>query len=122
MNMILRLLITAAAVWVAVRFVPGISIEEGFTPLLVVSLILGAINLLVRPILSFFAFPLIFVTLGLFMFVINAVMLQFASMIAQYFGTDFHVDGFWPALLGSLVISVVSAVAEKLVVDDRDRG
>ena len=113
MSLILRWLIMAASVWVAVRLVPGITIEEGLTPLLVVSLILGAINVFVRPILAFFSCALIFLTLGLFMFVINAAMLLLASEIARTLGVGFQVDGFWSALLGSLVITVISAIAFK---------
>ncbi len=118
MSLILRWLIMAASVWVAVRLVPGITIEEGLTPLLVVSLILGAINVFVRPILAFFSCALIFLTLGLFMFVINAAMLLLASEIARALGVGFQVDGFWSALLGSLVITVISAIASGLLLDD----
>ncbi len=118
MKLILRWIITAAAVWVAARFVPGIAITEGIEPLLVVSLVLGGVNLLVRPILAFFSCALIFLTLGLFMLVINAAMLILASEICQALGVGFVVDGFLPALLGSLVISVISAVATTLLIDE----
>jgi putative membrane protein len=111
MTVILRWIISAAAVWLAVRYVPGITIEEGIAPLFAVSFILGGVNLLVRPILRFLACGLIFLTLGLFLLVINAGMLLLASSISQAFGIAFHVDGFWPAFFGSLLISVVTAVA-----------
>jgi putative membrane protein len=115
MRLLLRWLVSAAAVWVAVRIVPGISIEEGITPLLLVSLILGGVNTIVRPILSFLACGLILLTLGLFLLVINAAMLLLAARIAQAFGIAFFVDGFWPALFGSLVISVVSYIASTVL-------
>ncbi|MDR0787523.1 MAG: phage holin family protein [Gemmatimonadota bacterium] len=118
MKLILRWLITAAAVWVAVRIVPGITIEEGYAPLLAVSLILSAVNLLIRPVLAFFSCALIVVTLGLFLFVINAAMLLLASEIARTLGVGFVVDGFGSALLGSLVISAVSAIASTLLISD----
>ncbi len=111
MTLILRWIISAAAVWLAVRYVPGITIEEGIAPLFAVSFILGGVNLVVRPILRFLACGLIFLTLGLFLLVINAGMLLLASSISQAFGIAFNVDGFWPAFFGSLLISVVSAVA-----------
>lgn len=118
MKLILRWIITAAAVWVAARFVPGITITEGLGPLFVVSLVLGGVNLLVRPILAFFSCALIFLTLGLFMLVINAAMLLLASEISQALGVGFVVDGFLPALLGSLVISMISAVATTVLIDE----
>jgi putative membrane protein len=76
--------------------------------------------MLVRPILAFFSCALIFLTLGLFLFVINAGMLLLASEISQSLGIRFAVDGFVPALLGSLVISFVSTVASSLLIDEHD--
>jgi putative membrane protein len=121
MTLILRWIISAAAVWVAVRYVPGITLEEGIAPLFAVSLVLGGVNLLIRPILKFLACGLIFLTLGLFMFVINAAMLLLASTISRSVGIDFHVDGFGPALLGSLVISLGSAIAATLLLPDKEK-
>jgi putative membrane protein len=114
MRLLLRWIISAFGVWAAVRFVPGITIEEGLTPLFAVALILGGVNAFVRPLLRFLACGLIFLTLGLFLLVINAAMLLLTASLAQIFGLLFHVDGFWPALLGSLVISLVAYAASVL--------
>ncbi len=121
MRLILRWIIAAAAVWTAVRIVPGITLEEGVEPLLIVSLILGGVNAIVRPILQFLACGLIFFTLGLFLVVINAAMLMLAGSIAQSLGVSFLVDGFWAALLGSLVISIVSYLASTLLIPSEER-
>lgn len=118
MDFILRWLITACAVWVAVRFIPGIDIEDGVFPLLAVSLILGGVNAIIRPVLNFLACGIIFLTLGLFLLVINAAMLLLSASIAQAVGISFVVDGFWPALFGSLVISLISAFATSIFLGD----
>ena len=120
MKLLLRWALAAAAVWAAVRVVPGISIEEGLQPLFLVALILGAVNVIVRPVLRMLSCGLVFLTLGLFLVVINAAMLLLTGSIAQAFGIDFSVDGFVPALLGSLVISVVSFLASFLLSDSDD--
>lgn len=120
MRLLLRWALAAAAVWAAVRLVPGIRIEEGLAPLFLVSFILGAVNAIVRPVLRFLSCGLVFLTLGLFLVVINAGMLLLTESIARTFGIDFAVDGFLPALLGSLVISVVSYLASFFDSDSDD--
>ena len=119
MYLLLRWVISAAAVWAAVRLVPGIQIEEGLAPLLLVAFVLGGVNALVRPLLRWLACGLIFVTLGLFLLVINAAMLLLAGWITRSLGVAFQVDGFLSALAGSVVISVVSYVASVLFLPDR---
>jgi|SRR5690606_15631304 putative membrane protein len=119
MSLLFRWLVAALGVWAAVRLVPGIRIEEGLGPLLLVALILGGVNAIVRPILTFLACGVIFLTLGLFLLVINAAMLLLAAEISQLFGIDFAVDGFWPALLGSLVISLVTWLASVVLGEGR---
>ena len=123
MRLLLRWLITAAAVAIAARFVPGIELRDSnaWVAVLATAAILGLVNAVVRPILSFLSCGLIVLTLGLFTFVINALMLWLASYIAQnYFGIGFFVDGFVPALIGSIVISVVSVVLS-IFLPDGDR-
>jgi putative membrane protein len=117
MRLLVRWSISALAVWAAVRLVPGIDIERGFTPLFAVALILGGVNALVRPLLRFLACGLIFLTLGLFLLVINAAMLLLAAEISQFFGIRFQVEGFLPALIGSVVISLVSYTVSLFVGD-----
>ncbi len=124
MNLFLRLVATAVATAVAVWLLPGITLtadtnlDKALT-LLGVAVILGIINAVVRP----FAFVLgacfIILTFGLFLFVINAGMLLLTSYLAGELGLGFNVDGFWSAVFGSLIISVVSAfVASALGVND----
>lgn len=105
-----RWAINTIALYVAVRIVPGIELGGDWTSLLWVALIFGLLNALVRPLLKFLTCPLIILTLGLFTLVINTGLLLLTSNIGQSLGLDFTVDGFWPALLGSLVISIVSIV------------
>ncbi|HEX6925521.1 MAG TPA: phage holin family protein [Longimicrobiaceae bacterium] len=115
MNLLLRWLISAVGVAAAVYLVEGVHLEGGTGSFFVVALILGLVNALVRPILSFLACGLIFLTLGLFLLVINAAMLLLTEAIAQSIGLRFFVDGFWAALLGSIVISLVSFLASWLL-------
>jgi len=124
MNLFLRLVATAVATAVAVWLLPGITLTADTTldkalTLLGVAVILGIINAVVRP----FAFVLgacfIILTFGLFLFVINAGMLLLTSYLAGELGLGFNVDGFWSAVFGSLIISVISAlVASALGVND----
>lgn len=122
MSLLLRWAASAFAVWAAVRLVPGIEIEEGLAPLFAVALILGGLNLLVRPILTFLACGIIFLTLGLFLLVINAAMLLLAAEVARTFGIHFVVDGVGPALLGSIIISLVSYLTASLHTDSERRS
>jgi putative membrane protein len=121
MKLILRWIISAAAVWAAVRLVPGLRLEGGYTPLFLVAFILGFVNAIIRPILKFLACGLIFLTLGLFLLIINAVMLLLTASIARFWGIEFYVDSFTAALLGSLVISLVSYVASMLLLPESEK-
>jgi len=120
MRLIIRWLITALALVVAAAIVPGIEIQEqnAWVTVLVMAAVFGLVNAFVRPILTLLSCPLILLTLGLFLLVINAVALMLASWIAvNWFGQGFYVNGFWPALLGSIVVSVISFVASLLLGD-----
>jgi putative membrane protein len=101
-------LINAAALWAATRITPGISFDGDWWTLLVVALIFGVLNVSVRPLLWFMTLPLLIVTLGLFTFVLNALMLWLTGVVSEWLGLGFHVDGFGAAFLGALVVSVVS--------------
>lgn len=120
MKLLLRWAISAVAVWAAVRLVQGIQIEEGLGPLFAVALILGLANAVIRPILRMLSCGLIFLTLGLFLLVINAALLLLTAAIARSFGIDFSVDGFGAALIGSIIISLVSFVASMIFFDKDD--
>lgn len=87
------------------------------------AVILSLVNALIRPLLKVLTCPLILLTLGLFTLVINAVTLLIASAIAnRVFGVGFYVDGFWPALWGALIVSVVSVILNAFVRDDSERA
>jgi putative membrane protein len=121
MRFLLRLLITAAALWAAVYLVPGISYTGPLLNLLIVAFVFGIVNAIVRPILVWLTCPLIVLTLGLFVLVLNAVMLWLTSALSGALGIDFQVSGFIPAVIGGLVVGIVSAVLNIFVSDDDDR-
>src|SRR4030095_4201615 len=108
MKLLLRLLINAAALWVAVRFVPGISFEGNPVLLLVVALVFGVVNTIVKPIVTLLSLPAVLLTLGIFLLVINALMLWFTGWLSTNLGLGFHVDGFGAAFLGGIVVSLVA--------------
>jgi putative membrane protein len=112
-------LITTLAVLVAVYVVPGIHFRNDslWTPF-VTSLVLGILNAFIRPVLMFFALPLLIFTLGLFTLVINALLLYLVGLIL---GDYFEVESFWSAFLGSLIISVVSVALNLLTGRSRAR-
>jgi putative membrane protein len=115
MSFLIRLLVTAAALWVATQIVPGVSYVGGAAPFLVVALIFGLINATLRPITRLLTCPLILLTLGLFALIVNGLMLWLTSSLASALGLGFHVDGFWPAFWGALVVSIVSTVLSLFV-------
>jgi putative membrane protein len=117
MRLLLRILINAAALWVATQIVPGVTHTGPWFSLLLVALVFGLLNALVRPILKLLTCPLILLTLGLFTFVINAVVLWLTSAISESLGIGFHVAGFVPAFLGALVVTVVSVLLSVVLRD-----
>ena len=122
MLIVWRLLINAAALWAATRLVPGISFDGDWRLLFVVALVFGVLNVSVRPVLMLLTLPFLILTLGLFTFVLNAVMLWLTSAISDALGLGFHVEGFVAAFLGALVVTVVSFMLSLFVVSGaRDR-
>lgn len=119
--LLIRLIINAVALWVATRLVPGISAEGDIGTLLVVALIFGLINAFIRPILSVLTCPLQILTLGLFTLVVNAVMLWLTGFVAQQLGLGFSVNGFIPALLGGIIVTVVSIILTMVFREDDRR-
>ncbi len=120
-RIILRWLINAAALFVAVRLLPGIEASNG--GILIVALILGFVNAIIRPILVILTCPLIILTLGLFTLVINALMLQLAGSIGRALGVDFQITGgFGTVFLAALIVSIVSFLLSLVVVGERERG
>ena len=121
-RILVRLIINGVALAAATYLVPGIDIvgEPVWAPLAAMALIFGVVNALIRPLLKLLTCPLIILTLGLFILVINGLMLWAASWIGGRFGVGFEVVGFRSALLGALVVSVVSFFLT-LLLRDNDR-
>ncbi|MFC5729501.1 MULTISPECIES: phage holin family protein [Nocardioides] len=120
-----RWAITAAALALAAQLIDGIwfsgagtgraEVEDKIVPLLLVALISGAVTALVKPVLTVLSIPFILLTLGLFLIVINALLLHFTAWLAGLFDLGFHVEGFWPAVGGAIIISVTTWVLDALV-------
>jgi putative membrane protein len=114
--------LTIIALFAAALVVPGISVEgTAWIAFAVMAIMLGLVNAIVRPILKLLTCPLIILTLGLFTLVINGVTLFLAARITQGLGFGFYVDGFLPAFLGALIVSVVTVIGSALFKDDDDK-
>ena len=111
MRLIARLLVIAAAVWLAAAYVPGITVSEGWQSYAIIALILGAVNLLVKPVLKLLSFPLLLLTLGLFLIVINALLLGLTALLTD----RLSIDGVGPAVIASLLISTVTWIGDEVV-------
>lgn len=128
MNTLVKLGVNAVALWVAALVVPGITlVQEGSSTgakalsIVLIAAIFGLINILVKPIAIVLSLPALILTLGLFTVVVNAAMLQLLSWVSGKLDLSFHVENFfWSAILGALVISLVSWVLNTLVPDERD--
>jgi putative membrane protein len=125
MHLVVRWLINAIALLAAAFVVPGIHLSSSGRPgfnewvtLAIVAAIFGVINAIIRPVVVVLTLPLTLVTLGLFMFVINALMLMLTGRIARAFDLAFRVDGFGSALLGALVIAVVSFILGRVLASE----
>jgi putative membrane protein len=115
---LVRLLVNAAALWVATRLVPGVTYSGELLPLLGVALVFGIVNAFIRPIAKLLALPFIILTLGIFALVVNGLMLWLTSSLSESLGLAFHVSGFWAAFFGSLVVSIVSTLLWMFVRDE----
>jgi len=122
-RLLIRWIVTAISLTVAVLVVPGISIEgNAWWAVAIMAVILGFVNAIIRPILQFLSCGLIVATLGLFLIVINAATLWLSSWVAQnWLGAGFVVDGFWPAFWGGLIVSFVSFLLNIFVPDEDAR-
>ena len=117
MRLLLNWVLSALAVWIVSQVVPGIHVNSAMTAL-IAALVIGLVNATIGLILKVLTFPLTILTLGLFWFVINALMLELASVLV----TGFEVHGFIAAFLGAIVLSVVSSVLHWLVTPRRKEG
>ncbi|WP_148573140.1 phage holin family protein [Nocardioides caldifontis] len=123
MSFLVRLVVNALALAAAAWLFDGIEVggadtSDRVVTLLVVALIFGLVNAFVAPVVKLVSLPFIILTLGLLLLVINALMLLLTSRLAEAFELDFTVDGFWSAVLGSIVISIVGAVLNGVLQDD----
>jgi len=126
MRLILRLLANAAALAVATALLAGISLTAATTEgkvvtLLVVALIFGLLNAVVKPVFTLVTAPLVLLTLGLFLIVVNAVMLLLTSWISSRVDLGWFVDGFGTAVIGAVIVSVVSFFLNAFVPDRRSK-
>jgi putative membrane protein len=112
---IIRTIITALSLWAAVALIPGIEYRGAWWGLLLVAVVFGLINALVRPVLVLLSCPLIVLTLGLFIFVLNAFLLWLTGQVSGALGIDFQVTGFFAAVVGGIIVGVVSTVLNLLV-------
>ena len=126
LSIAIKLLVNGVALWVAAALLTGIRLDEGGASLssqlvtvLWVAVIFVLVNALIKPVLKLLALPVIILTLGLFALVVNAAMLQLTSWFAGKLDLAFHVDHFvWDALLGSVIITVVSMLLHLVLPDD----
>lgn len=116
MNFLIRLFVNALALAVAAWLIDGIQMTGGFWDVLVVALVFGILNAILKPILLFLSLPFLIVTLGLFALVINALMLMLTANLLD----DFAVSGFWTAVLGSIVISLVTMILGGVLKDGEE--
>ena len=126
MRTILRLLATAGALAVATWLLSGITLNDPTTSgkilaLLIVALIFGVLNAIVKPIFKLVTLPIVLLTLGLFLLVINACIMLLTSWVSSNVGLGWHVDGFWTAVFGAIIVSVVSFVLNAFVPDRNER-
>ena len=122
MKLIIRWLVAALAIGVAAWLLPGIRVEgsNAWLAVIIVAVILGFVNAIIRPILVLLSCGCVVASLGLFMLVINGVTLWIASWISvNWFNIGFYVDGLWPAIFGAIVISVVTFLMAVVLPDDQ---
>jgi putative membrane protein len=123
MRLLIRWAVSAFALFAAAWMVPGIYVEDGggWAVFAVMAVILGFVNAILRPILKLLTCPLIIITLGLFTLVVNGLTLWISAWLANaVFGVGFYINGFWAALLGALIVSLVSVILSALLPDDQD--
>ena len=109
MNSILKWVCFSGLIIFIAWIVPGISVEN-FLSAMLVCIVIGFINIFIKPIIQFISLPVTFLTLGLFSFVINALLLMLAGFITP----GFEVEGFWAALFGSIILSLFSGIVDKI--------
>ena len=122
MKLLIRWVVVSFSLFLAAWLVPGIhAAQNSWTLFAVMAIILGLVNAVVRPVLKLLSCPLIILTLGLFVLVINGITLWLASWIAvHWFRVGFYVHGFWAAFWGALIVSIVSVIVTMLAREERE--
>lgn len=110
MGFVVRLIVSALALWLAAHFIDGFRVD-GWVTLTLAALLLGVVNAVVKPILVFLTFPITLITLGLFLIVLNAAMLGLVAWLLP----GFDIDGLVPAVLGWLIVTAVGWVASRIL-------
>jgi putative membrane protein len=124
MRFLIRMIVTAVALWVATLLVGGITVNgsstvENTLTLLAVAVIFGLVNAILKPLAHLFGCVLYILTLGLFAFVVNALLFLFTSWLAGKLSLPFHVDGFWAAFWGAIIVGVVSWLISLVIPDPK---
>ena len=124
MRFLIWVIVNALALAAATWLLGGITLTGATTgdqavTLVLVALIFGVVNAVVRPVVKLLSLPFIILTLGLLIFVINALMLLFTSWLSEQFGLGFEVDGFWTAVFGALIVNVATWVLELVLPDGK---
>jgi putative membrane protein len=109
-SLVIRLTVNTLALYAAVWLVPGLRYEGGTARFLLVGLVFGLVNSFLRPLLTVLTCPLVVATLGLFLLVINALLLLATGWLSEQWGLGFRVDGFLPAFLGGIIVGITSAI------------
>ncbi|MCX8533969.1 phage holin family protein [Chryseobacterium luquanense] len=112
MNILIRLFITAIVAFLLTKILPGVHFD-GFGGAVIFAIVLGVLNLILKPILSLFGLPLTIITLGFFALVINAIII----LVADYFIDSMKVDGFWWAFIFSIALSIITSLANSMFAD-----
>jgi putative membrane protein len=108
--LILRIMINAMAIAIAVKLVDGITFTGEWWKMIFIGVVFGVVNSIIKPVLTFFTLPLIILTLGLFTLIINTLMLLLTAKLSGPFELGLHINGFWPAFWGALIVSIVSMI------------
>ena len=115
MKTIIKLLITALVAYFLSRILSGVQVAD-FTSAIIFAIVLGLLNLVVKPILQLFSLPITIITLGLFSLVINALI----TLLAAHFTDGIHVDGFWWAFIFSIALSIITSILESIFISKED--
>ena len=124
MKLLIRWAIASIAIFAAAQLVPGIHVQDlqAWTVYAVMAILLGLVNAFVRPVLKLLSCPLILLTLGFFVLILNAISLMIAAWLASVFKIGFYIDNFLAAFLGALVISIVTVFFNLLIKDEEKKS